>query len=107
MKIKSKFRFLSGILVILIALLLIFAGQTGAYILLGFGIGQMISAFSSQEKMAQGVENALHNADIIFFRIFELGSICLIFREGYEVIGFFALLSLILVELWCRKRNKQ
>lgn len=106
-KLQNKLSFFVGLLVILIGILLVYAQMTGAYVLIGFGFGYMLTAFSSQEKMSQVVEDILSHSDLIFFRVFEFLSILLIFKEGYTMIGIVALLSLFFVEILCRKRKEK
>lgn len=103
---NPTFRLLSGIVTTFIGILLVFAQGTGGYVVVGVGLGYLGSTFFSQDNMAEAIERHLEQSQLLFFRLFEFLSICLIFTEGYATIGLLALFSLISVELFCRKKKQ-
>lgn len=105
-KLYSKFKIISSFVTILIGIFLIFVQGNGGYIVVGVGLGYLLSSFFSEEKMAQVIENIVSKADVIFFRVLELLSIGFIILEGYATIGIVAFLSLISVEvIWKKKKS--
>lgn len=106
-KLNSKFRLIAGLVTILIGILLTFAQGTGAYVLVGVGCGYVLTAFMSEDKMADTVEKIVTNPDMIFFRLFQLMTIALVFKEGNGTIGILALVSMISLEMIWKKSNKK
>ncbi|MFI3249690.1 MAG: hypothetical protein R3Y07_01840 [Eubacteriales bacterium] len=91
-----------GVIITVIGVVLVFAQNPGAYLVLGIGVGFLVATGFS-EKNAQILENMLKNIDLIWFRISELISLGLIFLDGFTEIGVIALISLICVEIYCKK----
>lgn len=95
----------SGIITTFIGILLVFAQGTGGFVLVGVGLGYLGSSLFSQDNMAEMVERTLTHPERLFFRVFELLSLFFLLTEGYVVVALFALLSLVFIELFYRKKK--